>query len=123
MALGGRKEVGCTSGSGGGTVDDKAGEGDERDARESSPETGRRLRGGKLTGRKETGCKETGRKTMRAKETGGDETGAKALGAQYSQEMGGKGDTLTGKREMDNMLPGDTTGTECDRRNLTQVLH
>ena len=29
-------------------------EDDERDARESSPQPGRRLRGGKLTGRRET---------------------------------------------------------------------
>ena len=41
------------------------GEDDERDARESSPQPGRRLRGGKVTGhretgRKEMGCRETG---------------------------------------------------------------
>ena len=45
---------------------DKVGEDDERDARKSSPQPGRRLRGGKVTcrretGRKETGCRETGR--------------------------------------------------------------
>ena len=34
-------------------VDDKVGEDDERDARESSP--GRKLRGGKVTGRRDTG--------------------------------------------------------------------
>ena len=45
---------------GGGTVDDKVGEDDERDARESSPQPGRRLRGGKVTGCRETGCKEMG---------------------------------------------------------------
>ena len=45
---------------GGGTVDDKVGEDDERDARESSPQPGRRLRGGKVTGHRETGCRETG---------------------------------------------------------------
>ena len=33
----------------GGTVDDKVGEDDERDARESTPQPGRRLRGGKVT--------------------------------------------------------------------------
>ena len=59
MALVGREEVGCTSGSGGGTVDDKVGEGEENDARESSPQPRRRLTGGKVTGRKETGHKET----------------------------------------------------------------
>ena len=41
VALVGREEVGCASGSGGGTVDDKVEEGDE--------EPGRRLRGGKVT--------------------------------------------------------------------------
>ena len=39
----GKEEVGCASGSGGETVDKKMGEGDERDARESSPQPGRRL--------------------------------------------------------------------------------
>ena len=36
------KKVGCASGSGGGTVDYKVGEDDESDARESSPQPGRR---------------------------------------------------------------------------------
>ena len=85
-------------------VDDKAGEGDERDARESSLQPGRRLRGGKVTGRKET-C----RKTMGAKATEGNVTGAKAQGVQDSQETGGKGDMLMGEREMNNMLPSDAT--------------
>ena len=53
VALVGREEVGCASGSGGGRVDDKVGGGggggDERNARNSSPECGRRLRGGKET--------------------------------------------------------------------------
>ena len=48
-----------------GTVDDKVGEGEEKDARDSSPQPGRRLRGGKVTGRTETGRKEMGWKTMR----------------------------------------------------------
>ena len=47
------------------------GEDDERDARESSPQPGRRLRGGKVTGSRETGCKETGRKETGRTETGG----------------------------------------------------
>ena len=42
-------QAGCASGSGGGTVDDKVREDDEREARESSPQPGRRLRGGKVT--------------------------------------------------------------------------
>ena len=41
-----------------GTVDDKVGEDDERDARESSPQPGRT--GRRETGRKEMGCRETG---------------------------------------------------------------
>ncbi|KAI0230091.1 Cilia- and flagella-associated protein 91 [Lamellibrachia satsuma] len=46
VALVGTEEVGCASGSVGGTVDDKVGEGDDRDGRESSPQPGKRLRGG-----------------------------------------------------------------------------
>ena len=57
------------------TVADEMVEGDERNARESSPQPGRKLRGGKVTWRKETGRKETERK-----ETGGTETGAKVTG-------------------------------------------
>ena len=41
----GREQVGCASGSGGGTVDDKD---DESDAMESSPQPGRRLTGDKV---------------------------------------------------------------------------
>ena len=41
--------MGCASCSGGGTLDDKVREFDERDARESSLQPGRRLRGGKVT--------------------------------------------------------------------------
>ena len=138
VALVEREEVGCARGSGGG-VDDNVEESDEKDARESSPQPGRRLRGSKVTGRNETGQKETGRnemrrKTMRTKETGRNETGsketgtketgaketvgkdtgwkatgAKAPGAQYSQGTGGKGGMLMCEREMDNMLPVDTT--------------
>ena len=43
LALVGREDVGCASGTGGGTVDDKVGEGDEKYARESSPQPGRRM--------------------------------------------------------------------------------
>ena len=80
VAVVGREQVGCASCSGGGTVDDKVGEDDERDARESSPQPGRRLRGGKMTGRsepgrRETGRKETGRKETRRKEMGGKKNG------------------------------------------------
>ena len=58
----GREKVGCASASGGGTVDDKVGEDDERCVTESSPHPGMRLRGGKVTGRRERGRKETGLK-------------------------------------------------------------
>ena len=73
VAVVGREQVGCASGSasGGGTVNDKVGEDNERDARESLPQSGRRLRGGKVTGRRETGRRETGRKETRRKEMGG----------------------------------------------------
>ena len=53
VAMVGREQVGCASGSGGWTVYSKVGEDDERDARKSSPQPGSRLRGGKVTGRRE----------------------------------------------------------------------
>ena len=62
VAVVGREQAGCASGSGGGTVD-KVGEDDERDARVSSPQPGRRWRGGKVTGYRETGRMETGHRT------------------------------------------------------------
>ena len=65
--------------------------------------------GGKETGGKAMGVREMGGKAMGARETGGKAKGKKALGVQDSQETGGKGDMLIGEREMDNMLPGDTT--------------
>ena len=97
VAMVGRKQGGCTSSSGGGTVDDKVGK-DTRDARESSPQPGRKLRGGKVTGRRETVRKETGRKgtggkTTGVKERGVGETGGKEKGVG---EMGGK---TTGVKE------------------------
>ena len=79
VAMVGREQGGCASSSGGGTVDDKVGK-DTRDARESSPQPGRKLRGGKVTGRRETGRKETGRKTTGVKERGVGETGGKEKG-------------------------------------------
>ena len=54
-----------------GTVDDKVWEDNERDARESSCQPWRRLRGGNVTGRRETGRKETRRKEMGGKWSGG----------------------------------------------------
>ena len=97
VAMVGREQGGCASSSGGGTVDDKVGK-DTRDARESSPQPGRKLRGGKVTGRRETGRKETGRKgmggkTTEVKERGVGETGGKEKGVG---ETGGK---TTGVKE------------------------
>ena len=55
-----------------------------RDARESSPQPGRKLRGGKVTGRRETGRKETGRKGTggRQPEKGVGEMGGKTTGVK-----------------------------------------
>ena len=83
VAMVGREQGGCASSSGGGTVDDKVGK-DTRDARESSPQPGRKLRGGKVTGRRETGRKETGRKG-----TGGKTTGVKERGDRREGEGSG----------------------------------
>ena len=98
VAVVGREQVVCVSGSGGGTVD-KVGEDDERDARESSPQPGRRSRGGKVTGRRETGREETrrresGRKETRRKEMGVKTNGSKerGVGETVAKESGGEGD-------------------------------
>ena len=97
VAMVGREQGGCANSSGGGTVDDKVGK-DTIDARESSPQPGRKLRGGKVTGRRETGRKETGRKgkggkTTGVKERGVGETRAKEweVGETGAKETGGKG--------------------------------
>ena len=94
VAVVGREQVGCASGSGGGTVDDKVWEDDERDARESSPQPGRRLRRGKVTGRRDTGRRETGRKETRRKEMGGKTNGSKERGEgeTVAKESRGEGD-------------------------------
>ena len=112
VAMVGREQGGCASSSGGGTVDDKVGK-DTRDARESSPQPGRKLRGGKVTGRRETGRKETGKKgtggkTTGAKERGVGETGGKEKGVG---ETGGKekGVGETGGKEKG---VGETGGKE-----------
>ena len=97
VAMVGREQGSCAGSSGEGTVDDKVGK-DTRDARESSPQPGRKLRGGKVTGHRETGRKETGRKgtggkTTGVKERGVGETGGKEKGVG---ETGGK---TTGVKE------------------------
>ena len=116
VAMVGREQGGCASSSGGGTVDDKVGK-DTRDARESSPQPGRKLRGGKVTGRRETGRKETGKKgtggkTTGAKERGVGETGGKEKGVG---ETGGKekgvGET-GGKEKGVGETGGKTTGVK-----------
>ena len=102
VAMVGREQGGCASSSGGRTVDDKVGK-DTRDARESSPQPGRKLRGGKVTGRRETGRKGTGGKTTGVKERGVGETGGKEKGVG---ETGGK---TTGVKERG---VGETGGKE-----------
>ena len=63
-----------------GTIDDKVRKDDERDARESSPQPGRRLRGGKVRGLMETRRRETGPKETGMKEMGGKTNGSKERG-------------------------------------------
>ena len=105
-AMVGREQGGCASSSRGGTVDDKVGK-DTRDARESSPQPGRKLRGGKVTGRRETGRKGTGGKTTGVKERGVGETGGKEKGVG---ETGGK--TTGGKEKGVGKTGGKTTGVK-----------
>ena len=116
VAMVGREQGGCASSSCGGTVDDKVWK-DTRYARESSPQPGRKLRGGKVTGRRETGRKETGKKgtggkTTGAKERGVGETGGKEKGVG---ETGGKekgvGET-GGKEKGVGETGGKTTGVK-----------
>ena len=95
VAMVGREQKVCASSSGGGTVDDKVGK-DTRDARESSHQPCRKLRGGKVTGRRETGRKETGRKGTGGKTTGVKERG---VGETGGKESGGAGGKTTGVKE------------------------
>ena len=136
VAMVGREQGGCASSSGGGTVDDKVGK-DTRDARESSPQPGRKLRGGKVTGRRETGRKETGRKgtggkTTGVKERGVGETGGKEKGVG---ETGGKttgvkergvGETRAKEWEVGETGAKETrregVRTECDGGDRTEEL-
>ena len=50
---------------------------------------------------------------------GGKVSGGKAMGAQVSQETGGKGDMLTGERETDNKLPSDKAAGQ----NVMEGIH
>ena len=105
VAMVGREQGGCASSSGGGTVDDKVGK-DTRYARESSPQPGRKLRGGKVTGRRETGRKETGRKGK------GEDNRSEGEGSEgdRSEGEGSGGDRREGVR------------TECDGGDQTEEL-
>ena len=109
VAMVGREQGGCASSSGGGTVDDKVGK-DTRDARESSPQPGRKLRGGKVTGSRETGRKETGRKGMGGKTTGVKERGAGETGGK-EKGVGQTGGKTTGVKERG---VGDTRAKEWE---------
>ena len=87
-----------------------------------------------MIGRKETGGSErrgkaTGSKATAGKEQGTKASGMRATGAQDSQETG-EGDVLVGEKEIDNMLPDDTTaeqntgeGIRYVERDPTQELH
>ncbi|KAI0220102.1 hypothetical protein LSAT2_028374, partial [Lamellibrachia satsuma] len=55
------------------------------------------------------------------KDMGGKTTGAKATGTKDNQETGGKGDMLMGKKEMDNLLPSDTTAGQTINPHLQSV--
>ncbi|KAI0220916.1 hypothetical protein LSAT2_027615 [Lamellibrachia satsuma] len=92
------EQVGCSSSSGGGTVDDKVGGDDERDARESSLQPVRRLRGGKVTGCRETGRKEMGRREMGRKEMGREDKQieGEGSGGDSSEGEGSGGDSSEG---------------------------
>ena len=97
VAMVGREQGSCAGSSGEGTVDDKVGK-DTRDARESSPQPGRKLRGGKVTGHREIGRKETGRKGTGGKTTGVKERGVGDTGGK-EKGVGETGGKTTGVKE------------------------
>ncbi|KAI0208713.1 hypothetical protein LSAT2_006601 [Lamellibrachia satsuma] len=110
VAMVGREQGGCASSSSGGTVDDKVGK-DTRDARESSPQPGRELRGGKVIGRRETGLKETGRKGTRGKTTGVKERGVGEMGGKTTGvKERGVGETRAKEREVGEAGAKETGG-------------
>ena len=115
VAMVGREQGGCVSSSRGGTVDDKVGK-DTRDARESSPQPGRKLRGGKVKGRRETGRKETGRKGTGGKTTGGKEKGVWETGGKPTGvKERGVGETRAKEWEV-----GETGGKETGGKGSGQ---
>ena len=117
-----REQGGCASSSGGGRVDDKVGK-DTRDARESSPQPGSKLRGGKVTGRRETRRKETGRKGTRGKTTGMKErgvgeTGGKGSGQNVMEGIERKSYSaavIDGVRKRARVFVGDSIVRKTDR--------
>ena len=115
VAMVGREQGGCASSSGGGTVDDKVGK-DTRDARESSPQPGRKLRGGKVIGRRETGRKETGRKGTGGKTTGVNERGVGETGGKEK----GVGETGGKTTRVKERGVGETRAKETGRKGSGQ---
>ena len=109
VAMVGREQGGCASSSGGGTVDDKVGK-DTRDARESSPQPGRKLRGGKVTGRRETGRKETGRK----------ETERNGREDNRSEGEGSRGDRREGEGSGGDRREGEGSGGDGRENNRSE---
>ena len=128
VAMVGREQGGCASSSRGGTVDDKVGK-DTRYARESSPQPGRKLRGGKVTGRRETGRKETGRKGTGGKTTGVEERGDRREGegsggdGRENNRREGEG---SGRDKSKGVVSGgdrrEGVRTECDGGDRTEEL-
>ncbi|KAI0216293.1 hypothetical protein LSAT2_031675 [Lamellibrachia satsuma] len=57
---------------------------------------------------------------MGMRDTGGEVSVGKAIGAQVSQETGGKGDKLKSEREPDNILPPSDKATT---QNVTEGIH
>ena len=94
VAMVGREQGGCASSSGG----DKKVVKDTRDANESSPQPGRKLRGGKVTGRREIVRKETGRKGTGGKKTGEKDRGVGETGGK-EKGVGETGGKTTGVKE------------------------
>ena len=114
VAMVGREQGSCAGSSCEGTVDDKVGK-DTRDARESSPQPGRKLRGGKVTGHRETGRKETGREDNRGEGEGsrGDRREGEGSGGDGREDNRGEGEGSSGdRREGVGETGGKTTGVK-----------
>ena len=121
VAIVGREQGGCASSSGGGTVDDKVGK-DTRDARESSPQPGRKLRGKEKgvveTGGKTTGVKEREVGETRAKEWEVGETGGKGSGQNVMEGIERKSyyaAVIEGVRKRARVFVGDSIVRKTDR--------